>query len=300
MIGSGILCGGPNKLCSAEHPQGTVVTLTASADEGYRFRGFAGPCGSGTTIKTTLNGPVTCAPRFDRAETAVTKNPTQPPGADPGAPPPVSSASSSSAGGVAGPGAAGGAGPGAGGTGPAGGAGPGTGPTAATAAATSASEGGPIGGTRSETKPAPPPLTDEEYKAKVAKEEEEARKKAEEAKKKAEEEARANIEKTLKALPPAFADLDFPAIQRVFPTAPISIRDQFRQYQTLAYSYAGAFDFKQLDAAAGRALVEVDAKQVWKPKAGNKQEADFQVTFELFKREDHWLIGRWTVRPKKK
>lgn len=269
VVGSGIKCGTQANDCSVEYDVGTVVTLTVLADEGYRFQGFMGDCGTGRTFSAAISRPLDCGVRITgeilkTAKTGTTSNPTS-------VPPPGPVVNPTTVGGPGGPGGGDAGPPGAGGN--SGGANPsgGTDPT----------ERG-SGGTVAKVTPVKPPKTDEEH----AKEMEEL--------------ARSEIEKMLGAWPLAYKDLDFPAIQRLFPTAPNSIRDAFRQYNALDYTYAGKFDFKQLDWAAGRAVVVVDVKQVMTPKAGNKHESESVVTFDVFKREDSWLIGKFATVPKKK
>ena len=269
VVGSGIKCGTQGGDCSVEYDVGTVVTLTVLADEGYTFRGFMGDCGTGRTFSAAISRPLDCGirvsgPPLKTAGGEPASSPTANPSA--GSPPDNRVAR----------------GPGSGGT-------PGGTDTGGTTTGSKPGPGVPpetserVGGGRVEkVTPVKPPITAEEH----AKEMEDLAKK--------------DIEKTLGAWPTAYANLDFPAIQRLFPTAPNIIQTYFRQYDALDYSYAGKFDFKQLDWAAGRAVVVVDVKQVTTPKVGKKQQVEQVVTFELYKREDSWLIGKFNVAPKRK
>lgn len=125
-----------------------------------------------------------------------------------------------------------------------------------------------------DAKPVPPPITAEAH-------------------------AQGEIQKTLNRYRSAHERLDFQELQRVFPTAPEAIRRQFRQYEKLEYTYAGAPEFVDVDPDAGTATVEVGVKLAFKAKVGGDQPPnEARVRFNLFRRDDTWLVNQMTFLPK--
>lgn len=132
----------------------------------------------------------------------------------------------------------------------------------------------PDGSARGETKAVGPPITAEAH-------------------------AQGEIQRTLNRYRTAYERLDFQEIQRVFPTAPEAIRRQLRQYKKLEYTYTGAPEFVDVDPAAGTATVEVGVKMAFQAQVGGAQPPnEARVRFNLFRRDDNWLVNQVTFLPK--
>lgn len=85
----------------------------------------------------------------------------------------------------------------------------------------------------------------------------------------------------------------------MFPTAPEAIRGQLRQYKALEYAYTGAPEFVDVDPKAGTATVEVGVKMVFQARVGGSQPPnETKVRFNLFRRDDNWLVNQVTFLKK--
>jgi serine/threonine protein kinase len=272
IVGSGINCGTRGKDCSVQHPEGTVVTLAAFADEGFRAGNFTGDCApKGTAV---MAGPLTCGATFQPRAPLKTAG-----GTGGGSGGTTAGGTGVRPGGGTGGGTAGGGTMG-GGTTAGGGGGSVPGGTTTTGGGGAGAGGGggagsAGGGAGGKTEKVAPPISAEAH-------------------------AQGEIEKVLRAYSAAYQNLDFPAIQRVWPTVPNLIRTQLRGYDTLEYGYAGPFDYKELDSDAGRAIVEVPVKQAYRMKVGQKGELEGKLRFSMHRRDDDWLIGSAQFEAKKK
>src|SRR5262249_14944501 len=61
---SGINCSPTSNQCSAGFPDGTAVTLTAAANSGFTFAGWAGACGGSSTCQLTMSGDTSASATF--------------------------------------------------------------------------------------------------------------------------------------------------------------------------------------------------------------------------------------------
>jgi tRNA A-37 threonylcarbamoyl transferase component Bud32 len=283
VVGLGIKCGTQGKECSVQHPEGTMVQLTATADTGFRLNGFTGDCSSkGTAV---MSAPLTCGATFLPMQKLSTKGGEGSGGGTTGG---GTTGGGTTGGGTTGGGTGGGANTGGGGGRPGGGTGlTGGGTTGNTdpgggggGGGTTASTGGggdggagARGGGAKEGEKVKPPISAEAH-------------------------AQAEIEKTLKAYSAAYESLSFESIQRLHPATPNIVRTQLRQYKSMELAYAGAIEFKDVDPEAGRALVQVGFKRVIVPTVGQKVSNEGKVTFTLHRRNDNWLIDQanWEVK----
>jgi hypothetical protein len=282
IVGQGILCGSQGKECSAKFAAGFVVELQGHADSGYTFQGFSGDCNA--EGKAAMSGPRTCGATFvgsapgklaaggplsaGGARPATTGGASRPPDAPAGAASTPGGGAAAAGGGGAGAMSAGGGG-GGGGTSAASGAGsgPATGGTVSVADPGSAEDAG---------KPVRPLTTREEASRKL-------------------------IDETLQRYLAAYGRLDYQDLLTVFPTAPRTIRGQLSQYAELEYTFGGPPKFLKFDPDAGSALVELEFKQVFKPKVGGAQPPnEGRVTFQMHRlSNDDWVIDSAQFRAKK-
>lgn len=274
IVGQGVLCGSQGKECSGKFSPGFVVELQGHADDGYTFQGFSGDCGPDG--KTIMAGPRTCGATFVG-----------------GRPGPLGSGTalatpSTGSGGPGGNRSTGGrpAGTGGGGLGTGGGLGSAPVGVTGSSAVAGPSGGGPTSGATS------PPLVaasaedpDKPVRAVITRE----------------AASRALIAETLEKYLAAYGKLDYQELQSVFPTAPRNIRVQLDQYRSLEYSFGGPPRFLKFDPDAGSALIELDFKQVFKPKVGGEQPPnEGRVTFQLHRlHNDDWVIDSALFKGKK-
>jgi hypothetical protein len=132
---------------------------------------------------------------------------------------------------------------------------------------------GPIGGTIA---PAPPPTPPEVT-------------------------AKNEIQRTLTEYCNAYESLLEPAVRKVFPRAPDTLHEQFRQYKSVQCTLTGPPSFLQLDTTAGTAKVEVGVKQTFDRKVGGvtKQETTAEVTLSRPEPRGSWYIDSLLHKKKK-
>jgi tRNA A-37 threonylcarbamoyl transferase component Bud32 len=278
IVGQGVLCGSQGKECSGKFGLGFVVQLQGHADPGYVFQGFSGDCSADG--KATMDGPRTCGATFVGAAPGKLASSTDNPGTGPGGPltrpgeaRPTGGrpgASTSVAGAErAAPGAGASAGEGS----SSGAAAASTGATGATGGAAS---GAPVGSAEEPGKPVREVITREAASRKL-------------------------IDETLQRYLAAYGKLDYQDLLTVYPTAPRVIRNQLAQYEALDYSFAGPPKYVTFDPDAGAALIELEFKQVFKPKVGGAPPPnEGRVTFRLHRlHNDDWVIDSALFKSKK-
>ncbi len=268
IVGQGVLCGSQGKECSGRFSAGFVVELQGHADEGYVFQGFSGDCGPDG--KAVMVGPRTCGATFVGGRPATLTSAGPAGGAPTG--PLGSGGNRTSAvrpGGPGGPGSAAPVGPSAG---PANMTGAGAGGPAPTAVTT----GPAVASAEDPSKPVREILTREAA-------------------------SRALIAETLEKYLAAYGRLDYQDLLSVYPTAPRNIRVQLAQYQALDYTFGGPPRFLKFDPDAGSALIELDFKQLFKPKVGGAQPPnEGRVTFQMHRlQNDDWVIDTAQFKGKK-
>ena len=276
IVGQGVLCGSQGKECSGKFGLGFVVELQGHADPGYVFQGFSGDCSANG--KATMDGPRTCGATFVGAAPGKLAGATNNPGTGPGAPltrpgevRPTGgrSAGSSSAAAEDKPGTIPGAGAGASiAEGSPGG--------AATGAPGGAASGAPVGSAEEPGKPVREVITREAASRKL-------------------------IDETLQRYLAAYGKLDYQDLRSVYPNAPPAVRAQLAQYESLDYSFAGPPKYVEFDPDAGSAQIELEFKQVFKPKVGGVPPPnEGRVTFRLHRlHNDDWVIDSALFKRKK-
>ena len=119
-----------------------------------------------------------------------------------------------------------------------------------------------------------------------------------------EEVARANIKKILQKWCDATGLRSPEGIRAVYPSAqPETLRKRFDQSKSSECSLTGEPQFKELNAEAGTATVEVDVNQAFELKAGSKSMVqDTTAAVKLTRPESRgdWRIDTLEARPKKK
>ena len=109
------------------------------------------------------------------------------------------------------------------------------------------------------------------------------------------------IDETLQRYLAAYGKLDYQDLRSVYPNAPPAVRAQLAQYESLDYSFAGPPKYVEFDPDAGSAQIELEFKQVFKPKVGGVPPPnEGRVTFRLHRlHNDDWVIDSALFKRKK-
>ncbi len=109
------------------------------------------------------------------------------------------------------------------------------------------------------------------------------------------------IQKTLTDYCAAYESLDADALKQVFPKASNTVRDQFRDLNSVECTLALPPQFVQLDPTAGTAKVQVDVKQTFDRKVGGIQKQETTATVTLLRPQPrgNWYIDTMFHKPKR-
>jgi hypothetical protein len=284
IIGPGIKCGTMGKDCARTFEPNAVVKLEAWADRGFTFRGFTGDCPQ--EGESLMNAPKTCGATFTSETIAVgpSAGGGTPPGGTVGrgqAPPsggggtrpgtPGSGVTPAPPSGGAGAGAAGAGAAGAGGAA----AGAGGAPGAPGSGAPSGVPNAPAFERDKPVEPPPPPPPPSLEKL-----------------------AKDAIEKALETYRESYVERDYAGIKVVYPTAPQTFVQQFRQYSKIDFTYGGPPKYVSLDPRAGSALVEVQTTFAGARTVGGADKRAGAMLFSFLKRgaDDDWVIVNTRVK----
>ena len=254
----GIICGTLGSVCSVTLPDGVPVTLTFEADNKFKFLTFTGDCSAAG--ETTMTGARTCGATFAETQSPVVSTlpnslPNRAPSVQtqkPVAPPPTTAP-------VA------------------------TAPPPATqppppAPSVPAPSAPPIAS--ADSKPAPPPQSEEDH-------------------------ARKEIAQLVKTYCAELETLQPQRVQKVYPNVDQGkLREQFRQYKSLKCTLTGDLAYDRIDVnGAGGAQVKTGMKQTIATQAGGApQTLELDVTIVVSRMDNRtpWTIDRVNYAQKPK
>jgi hypothetical protein len=111
--------------------------------------------------------------------------------------------------------------------------------------------------------------------------------------------AKDDIQKMLEAYRLGYEALDPERIKRVYPNAPVnSLRNTFRDYRALEYTYTGPPEFVDLDPALGTATVKIVARFAPQYKGPKMAPQTLLNVFTLVRSNDVWTVRAVAVTQK--